>query len=262
MRKFLMILLFLLCAASVCFADAALIGEESTTTPGEAPDYCSDMGASGTYLFWWNGDYSGNPLTACYNNGAGTKNGSLGGGAAINTWAGFGISGPSGGPAHGVEVLTTGDFLSFVVSSGDIVNTSEGTIALDIYISSNVSTGSTFAQVGTGDNEITATIAGSDDMYLKHKGISTAVVSMNGGVAVATGQWKSLRIAWSVTSNQIATKIDGGSWINDSDVDTVTEFGVAATLLSIGDGPSGNGISEALYITDFRASATYKDDSL
>jgi len=252
MKWFKYLLVFLLLTTPVWGITVMIMG-------GSTPDLCADMGASGTYKFWLNCDYSGDTDKACVNSGASTKDGTING-ATIDTWTNFGISGPTNGGTYGIKLDSADEYISYAISSGDIINTSEGTIALDIYRTTSNNT-ITYAQCGTGDDEITATVGSNDTLYTKHKGDAN-IVSFTTTGSISLSTWTVIRIAWSVTSNEVAVKIGGSSWETDSDADTVTAFSSAATALEIGDGPSGNGLGDTFYIDNFRVSSTYKDESL
>jgi len=71
MKKILISILIVLC---LCLPSYALGPMMNLMATGSS-DPCVDMGASGTYEFWWNGEYAADTDKACYNSGASVNDG-------------------------------------------------------------------------------------------------------------------------------------------------------------------------------------------
>ena len=222
---------------------------------------CTTMGASGIYKFWGNNDYSGDTDQACTDSGSGTIQGTTGSGETIDTWSNFGIAGPTSGGTYGVKFDANDEFISYTITAGDIINTSEGTIALDIYLIASTGNNSFASAYKDANNYIKAMVNSDGYVYMEHKGNSVTVAT-TGADAISDTTWTEIRISWSVTSNQISVKVGANDWDTDLDEDTVTALSAAATDLYVGDGLSGTAIADGIYIDNYRVSETYQDGSL
>jgi len=225
-----------------------------------ATDFCSDMGASGTYKGWWNGDYSGDTDKMCVNSGTSAKDGQVIS-ATIDTWSNFSISGPAGGGTYGVKVDADDEYVSWAISSLDVLNTSEGTIALDLYLIASTGANAVFCIYQDADNWMAARITSGNAIYFRHEG-NNQNVNVTGGDPISDTTWTEVRMSWSVTSNQISVKVGANAWDDDIDVTVVTAFSVAAETLRMGVGVCGDAVVDGVYMDNFRTSGTYKDEDL
>lgn len=249
------VILLILLVAFPCHGFVSPANPASPAVYGS--DLCGDTGASGTYNFWLSFDYSGDTDKACKDSGTSTIDGTASG-ATIDTWANHGISGPSGGGTYGVKMDANDETVDYTITAADIINTSEGTLALDIYLAA--STGNnTFIQVGSGDDEMSGWTDVDGKVNISHQG-QTTIVTENGTDAISDTTWATIRIAWSVTAGEVSVKVGGNSWTTQAG--SVTAFGVAATTLEVGDGGSGKGMADTIYIDNFRISETFEDDNL
>jgi len=264
------ILFILFLIPSIALGGSATIGgvavEDIDTLGGVAIEDIASFGGvsvsiapSGTYSFYLNFEYPGDTDRAYTDSGGGTINGSASG-ATIDTWANFGIAGPTGGGTYGVKLDANDETIDYTITALDIIDTSEGTIALDIYFVT--STGiNTFVQVGSDDDEMTGEADANNYMDLQHQG-DASTVNIVGTDAIPDTTWTTIRISWSVISNEISTKVGANGWETDVDASPVTAFASAAATLEIGDGGSGDGIVNTFYIDNFRISKTYQDADL
>lgn len=258
MKKYL-IPIILLCF--VCTSWAGNLQKKVIARKNAVVSPCITMGASGTYKFWGNNDYAGDTDQACVNSGLSTIQGTTGSGETIDTWANFGIAGPTGGGTYGVKFDADNERISYVNTANDIIDTSEGTIALDIYLIASTGDNTFVTAYGDANNFMAASVNLNGRLYLRHHG-NTVDVAMTGGDTVADATWAEVRISWSVTSNQISVKVGANDWDVDADGDAVTAFATAAANLFIGDGTYGIAIADGIYVDNFRVSGTYQDEAL
>lgn len=219
---------------------------------------CADC--SGTFLGCWGGEYSGDTDKMCLSSGTSSADGTASG-ATIDTWANHGVAGPTGGGTYGVKIDANDEYIRYSISSGIPINTSEGTLAIDVYLVSSLGT-STFATAeNSATNYLRLHMINTNALRFYHKG-NNVVVEVDSGSTVSDATWTRVYFAWSVTSNQIAVKVGAGAWTNDSDDDAVTALSAAADYFYIGDGPLGGDAGDTIYLDNLSISETYKDESI
>ena len=273
MRKnaFMLLILSLFCLGAVNYKNGSAI---TTTTDfvGTAStkshvigvtisaDLCTAMGASGTYNVWANNDYSGDTDQACVNSGASTVQGTVTG-ATIDTWTNHSVAQPTGGGTYGVKIDASDEFVSYPITAGDLINTSEGTLVVQVYLAASTGNNTFFTADGDADNNLVATINSLGQIKFVHEG-NNSNVDMTGGDSIPDTTWTVIKVAWSVTSNEISVKVGANAWDVDADASAVTALATAATTLYEGDGVRGQAGIDAVYYDNFRVSETYQDASL
>ena len=256
--KKLMLLLF-----SLIFIASLQANTIFVQTP-VASTFCAGLAA--TYKFCWDGEHPSGTDYAYTNNGAGSLQGTQQN-VSIDTWANHPGADPANGDTYGLEVLTGDDFLSFPVTALDLVSDDIGTLACWVMFTGHTGTNTWFDITGDADDSIKAYSYGNTaQLWGNHRNQSTGNVDVYSGADVYTDNaWIDVRVSWDVsktTGDAIWVKVGSGSWIADADGTSMATFTNNPTILYLGDGASGAGVNDDIYLDNCRTSITFKDSSL
>ena len=206
------------CASSGWARGLGVLGLGGGASAPSGPVYtdCSNIGTASLY---WVGDHSSGTTVACIDGG--TKTATLSGGTIVASGTDPGTASPASG-GNVFKASASGQYMSYAVSSGDIIDTSEGRLEFDLYMASLTGT-TLLSHSESGTDLISMSISSGGNISFEHRGAMTTV-SVTSAAAVSATTWTHISVRWSVANNQIAVRIGTGSWTVDSDSDTVTAF--------------------------------------
>lgn len=147
--------------------------------------------ATGTYMFWWNGDYNGDADKACYNSGAGSKDGTVSEATVSSSY---------------IQIDSTDQYISWVNDTSDIFNPSQGTLFFSIYVvdsdsNSDVDNNQIFEiYVNTNNCLYIITSDATNKVAAYWRGSSQAAVSVATGSTLSVGQWYRVGYSWQPTA--------------------------------------------------------------
>lgn len=233
MSKKSLLVFFLICFfIGVCHADhRAVIARKNASGGGGC--------MSGTYTSSWDGDYTSDTDKACYNSGAGNKDGTQ-----------------SGGTLTAASFVTTGvdQYVEWANSAADMFDGDSGTLYVEIncdsgntadtpifemwYDSSNYMALSVASDIG---NEARATRVGG--------GATDTLIDFTDSVTL--GSTTTIGLTWQVGrgTNDWGVTVDAGAnWYYDG-VDGIASFGTEPNLVIMGEKNYGGGASQTVTIT-------------
>jgi hypothetical protein len=230
MKKFLLLLLLLF--PSVCFSNAALMGEESLTMSGlfDFECYFDSTWSDPTYTM------GGNDIDD------GDTTGAEGGEISITTTQAY-----SGSSSLYVNALY--DNLNFNFTR----RPSEFTIDLYVYI----------PDLSCGENQLFSIYIDGGTQYrarVRTDGTVRVDYACNGWVTLTTtatvteGSWTHIEITSSVAEDKLSARVGNGSWEDDTDTTTMSSFGADPSSIVIGSQYLG---ACGMYIDNFRYKAEY-----
>jgi|GEM_PF-4359359 len=167
---------------------------------------------SGTYLFAWDGDYTGDTDKGCFASGGTTKDGSLSGTAALHTdW------GESG--SVGVAFPAANDDLSWAVSSKDGLDPAQGTIYIRIKAVTTANTNTVFIAWGDASNYILIDIINSNEVRGTYVGAGSTDYDYSSST-VTDNTWTTIGFSWKAdeAGTDFSVTHDRTNW-NDKDKD-------------------------------------------
>lgn len=199
--------------------------------------------------FFWRAE--GLTLDATHDFTAGDNTGTVNSGALINTDAAF-IG------TNGLDLPTTADFVFFTVSSGDLIDASEGAIGLWFRIVTFGAGRSLFVANNTGapNNHIRLYMTGTDELELKIRLVAGADVTLTTTAAdLATATWYFVIARWNaVTEDRRIEVYNDDMSLRHAVEDLTTAFDAPTGIdvLSWGDnlGIAGDHHQDNMFIAD------------
>ena len=257
MRKYIS----LLCILFACFLPLTIYattdtleGEELTTSATIEGVATTDTvegqvvkagGASASdIVFWLN--FEENDNSGDYNMGAsecsdGDTSGAYTGSAVVNTDAA--LTG-----TYGLDSPSSGDYMTFVVSSGDIMNATACIIGFKLYINTWANLSTVFEYYLNGSNYFSLRLSNDgDDFYLYwyEGGVGKNITDIDVNLSATTEYYVEFFI--DAANNVRKVRINGGSWVSD----TTAFVGFAGTALYIAAVANANDIYVDQFIVSF-----------
>lgn len=215
--------------------------------------------ATGTYMFWWDGDYSGDTSMACSASGAATKTGSSSGDVSID--------------ANYVRITDVNSYLRWEIVAEDIFNDSQGTIFFSVY----------FVDEGNGDldddaifeiykdtNNYLGCWATDSDNKVKCqvRGNGNTAQNVSTASTLSTGNWYRIGYSWQtgadaggkhsivIQSGETAVSSWDAEVENTEDLD---DWGSAPQYVTLGENQLGITLVDDVRIKDVIITSGYKD---
>ena len=233
------------CFLLVLSADAMMLIEGR---PG-ASDPCADMGASGTYDHWWNGEYSGDTDKACQDSGNSTVD------ALVAT---AGVIGAGGAINGSVGALIDADAEHIRWAAYDTDIDEAGTVQITVTTPSSYSHDQRLFEIfdSTASRYITGYYSdGTGSLYLY---ISSGASGFFYVSAPGTSTTVTLQFSWNDATDALAIKIGAGAWSIQTS-DDFSDFGGAPEYYSIGeDNLASAGGTDGWKIDDFQIREGYE----
>lgn len=249
-------ILFVISASVYASTGVKMVGGKlaSTATTSAASTTTTTASAcpSGTYLSAWNGDYTSDTDKLCYNSGASTKDGTLTGGVVGATY---------GEAGNGIQLNAGDERLVWAISAGDIINTTQGTIWLSLYINDigddpPNDAYSLFEARESSTASIEGRMTSSERPYMHWKGTGPAEYSCTWGAGLSTGTWYRVGYSWDYVAGPDASNICiaiDGTWSTEGDCQTITLGALSTTITSlmIGELNSATATAFEIWIDNF-----------
>ena len=248
MRKLILALLFVACLSIQASAFGPMMLLSGTS--GEV-DLCDSMGASGTYLHWWNGEYSGDLDKACQSSGASTAEGTATAGVIV-----------VGGKINGVYgALLDADDERITWSCPSNTIDEAGTLEFGLTLTADPTSDSELAAIKTDvENWIYITYddlgAGNDGrIRLSYKGNNNADVTYSD--TITDGATVTVSVTWKTSATE-ALCVDVGNGydcLGSADLDA---FAGTTDTIYVGDSDVGYGSNDLFKIDDFQIREGYE----
>lgn len=189
-------------------------------------------GCSGTYMFCYTGDYSGDTDKACFNSGASQKDGTV---------VDASVS------ADYVTWSSTNDYISWAISGDDGFNDDEGTLYFDYYIDDdgNIGYNALIESYADANNYLMIYINGADDRVIARFISNGSTQELY--LSAAAGTWVRVGYTWQTGADaggKHALSIDGGSTWGDEDTEDLDSWTTAPDDITIGEKDGGVDVYE------------------
>ena len=223
MKKYISIFVFLLICAAIQShaASPALfqcVGASSSSDP------CANRGTAALY---YNVDHPSGNTTACISGGTTTV-------TLTNATASTDQNHTPGGANSVLHEAGAKEYISVAVTGKNYFDSAEGMVKIWFYPSGLTGANYLFRAFVDASNLLITTVnATTGTVSLSHVGQGSNVGKTTTST-VTKDQFNRVDIRWSYTNNQIAIRINGGSWEVDTDGDAVTAFAAEPSVVHIG----------------------------
>jgi hypothetical protein len=235
----ILLLLFLLIASPLYSAE--LVGFGGAGGTSDCP--------SGTYKFFWNGDYPSDTVKGCFTNGTVTKEGTQTGGTIGTAY---------GQTGNGYRVTAVDQRITWAVSGDDGISATVGTVWMSIYLDGVGSVCTFFESAIDAQNYLEFVTNSSRYLMGYYEGQDVMqLVSAGASYAVPLDTWTRVGYSWDDTNNKHSVKVGTNPWVQDSE--TLTSWTSSANSLSIGEYLSG-GTSCTVYIDNVYVLGGYQEN--
>jgi len=218
-RIFFSLLVFLL----LCFPVSAQEYDYCAGAGGSASDPCANRGTAALY---YNVDHTSGNTTACIASGTTTV-------TLTNAAASTAQNHTTGGANSVLHEAGAKEYISVAVTGKNYFDSAEGMVTVWYYPTGTTGSNYLFMIYMDSSNKIVTTVNSANTISLEHIG-QTVSVAKTTTATVTDNQWNQVDIRWSYENNQIAIRINGGSWEVDTDGDAVTAFAAEPSSVQIG----------------------------
>ena len=207
-------------------------------------DLCTDMGASGTYEAWINGEYAADTDKGCFNSGAAT---------ADPTSPSAGVAGAAGkiNGDNGFLFDAAGEHIRYIDGAVSQTIDTAGTIQVTVITPGSYSHEMVFAEIYTDANNNAQIYTDATGRLFGHHEGGGDSDFVGACTALTVGTEYTLVYTWNGTEHSIS--VDGGSTWCDNDQDSPTPF--AGTVDDIG-------LGESQYLTNYDGTDGWKVDDV
>jgi hypothetical protein len=196
-------------------------------------DYCAGAGGAadpcanrGTAALYYNVDHTSGDTTACISGGTTTV-------TLTNAAASTDQNHTPGGTKSVLHEAGAKEYISVAISGLNYFNSAEGMVTVWYYVAETTGTNYLFRIYIDASNKLITNVNASRTVSLNHVGQASDVAKTSTST-ITDGQWNQIDIRWSHDNNQIAIRINGGSWEVDTDGDAVTAFAAEPSSVQIG----------------------------
>jgi len=183
-----------------------------------------------SYSWQWDGDHPSGETWSYYNNGAASKN--------YTGWDSDRIDSAYGESGNGVQITDVDQYVTYAVSSNDLIDDAIGTIWMSVRKSGTPTNACTiFEAYYDASNYISVRINTSDEFTIKFQnaGSTDFAISTN---TIGNSSFERVAYTWDVANDRHQTNV-GSSWKLESE--TLDPFTTDISELSMGEHYSGGG---------------------
>ena len=188
-----------------------------------AADPCANRGTAALY---YNVDHTAGNTTACISGGTTTV-------TLTNAAASTAQNHTTGGANSVLHEAGAKEYISVAVTGKNYFDSAEGMVTVWYYVAETTGANYLFRISIDASNKLITNVNASRTVSLNHVGQASDVAKTSTST-ITDGQWNQIDIRWSVSNNQIAIRINGGSWEVDTDGDAVTAFATEPSAVQIG----------------------------
>lgn len=211
-------------------------------------DLCASMGASGTYLFWWNGEYSDDTDKACYNSGASQLDGTADAGV-------IGAAGAING-AIGATLDAANEDIHWTNSSTTIDDA--GTVDIIVTLPGELTGNAQLWEISyDANNGVCGYVITTRYVYMIYEG--NGAVQFMGMITdqLTVGTTYELHWTWNLAADKYCCKVGTGDWTCIEE--DLTAFSSNPSAIALGDYQlSDQSINNSWKVDDFRVREGYE----
>lgn len=164
---------------------------------GAAPYTC----ATGTYMFWYDGDYSGDTDKACLTNGTASEDGSISGATVSSDY---------------IEIQANDQYVEWANDSEVALTDSAGTVFFSIYVvdadsNSDVDTSQILEAYTNTNNYLYCSISDTTNkVYCSQRGAGGTSIAISTQATLSVGAWYRVGYSWTISGQSHAAIIASG----------------------------------------------------